>query len=77
MHFPDLVKIEMEHNFKIIRADTSLPYDYGSVMHYGAYDFSSNGRATITPHWPKRIGQREGLSIVDWRHLQKAYCTSI
>lgn len=64
----------MKHNFQLQRADTSLPYDYGSLMHYGRYDFSVNGQPTITTRQPARIGQRDGLSKVDWQHLQRAYC---
>lgn len=59
-----------------MKANTqNLPYDYDSVMHYGAYDFSSNGKQTITPHHRVRIGQRKGLSSTDWKHVFKAYCT--
>ena len=43
-------------------------------MHYGEYDFSSNGRPTIRTRQAARIGQRVGLSTTDWRHLQRAYC---
>ena len=60
-----------------MRADTGgLPYDYGSVMHYGAYDFSRNGKPTITPRWPVSIGQRNGLTTIDWKHVKRAYCPS-
>lgn len=33
--------------FKLRTTSTSTPYDYGSIMHYGAKDFSINGRLTI------------------------------
>ena len=68
-------------NFKIMPSDTqNLPYDYGSVMHYGRSAFSIRERdPNFDTLIPKRrgvqIGQREGLSQTDWQHLNKAYCS--
>ena len=58
----------------------SGPYDYGSIMHYGAFAFSSNGLPTITVKTPPAaagttIGQRGGLSGGDVAALNTIYPT--
>lgn len=62
-----------ESNFN--KQDYSLadgtPYDYDSIMHYGAYSFSSNGQKTIES--PQAIGQRDGFSSSDLCGLNKMY----
>jgi len=48
--------------------DGDVPYDVGSVMHYGSHGFSSNGQPTITTNDPllmPLLGNREGLSFAD------------
>jgi hypothetical protein len=55
-------------------------YDYGSIMHYGAYAFSSNGLPTISVKSPPAaagtvIGQRGGLSGGDIAALNTIYPT--
>ncbi|XP_042670489.1 embryonic protein UVS.2-like isoform X1 [Centrocercus urophasianus] len=86
------VKIMWEHimageqgNFgKVNSKNLGLPYDYSSVMHYGAYDFSSTpGKPTIVPvpNPLVPIGQREGLSNLDVAKINKLYkcnyCSSV
>lgn len=47
------IKPGMEHNFNQYNSDLvthfNTTYDYYSVMHYGAFGFSKNGKATIVP----------------------------
>ncbi len=73
----------MQFNFK--KHSTSrinsfgVSYDYGSVMHYGAYAFSRyRGRPTIESKTRGvRLGQRNGLSVKDKQQLRLLYsCTT-
>ena len=51
-----------------------ISYDYGSVMHYGAYAFSRNRRPTIISKQANvQFGQRKRLSVKDKEQLQKLY----
>ena len=51
-----------------------VSYDYGSVMHYGAYAFSRNGRRTIlSTKNGVEFGQRDGLSVKDKEQLRRLY----
>jgi astacin len=54
-----------------------VPYDVGSVMHYGSYAASSNGQRTLETLDPLQqlsLGQRTGLSFLDARIINEAYC---
>ena len=55
----------------ITDGDDIGPYDYGSVMHYSATAFSSNGMPTITA--PRPIGQREYISDGDIAAVHHMY----
>ncbi|KAL7741428.1 hypothetical protein ACLKA6_000756 [Drosophila palustris] len=72
------VREEEKHNFQIYEStDFDLGYDYDSVMHYGAYAFSKNGKRTIVPlQKGVKIGQRLGLSPKDVLKLKRIYCKS-
>lgn len=71
-----------EHNFFIADVNNSTDhgtYDYGSLMHYSNYAFSSNGQPTITTIPPGiSIGQRTALSTGDIATLAAMYagCSS-
>jgi hypothetical protein len=67
-----------EHNFNqhISDGDDYGPYDYGSIMHYGATAFSKNGQPTIVPTQSGvTIGQRTGLSAGDINAVHAMYKT--
>lgn len=51
------------------------PYDFGSIMHYGAFDFSKDGVAPAMETVPSGIpiGQRGGLSPSDIDTVQRLY----
>ena len=62
------------------RINKGLPYDYGSIMHYGLYTFSNdikNYKNTISLRGKTAKptpGQRRGLSIFDIQWLYEFYC---
>uniref|UniRef100_UPI0010F9ED78 M12 family metallopeptidase n=1 Tax=Chitinivorax sp. B TaxID=2502235 RepID=UPI0010F9ED78 len=69
-----------EGNFTKLRpgqADPVGAYDFGSIMHYGAYSFSNNGQPTITPKDNgiplSNLGQRRELSVGDAASVNKYY----
>jgi hypothetical protein len=55
------------------------PYDYSSIMHYGPYAFSSNGKKTIIARKPGagKMGQRIQFSEIDLRKINKLYQCNI
>ncbi|ETN85314.1 astacin [Necator americanus] len=56
-----------------------IPYDLGSVMHYGSTAFSADQTSktlvTRDPLYQSTIGQRETLSFFDIDTINKAYCS--
>ena len=67
----------MSHNFDKCTdcTEQNLPYDLDSIMHYGAYAFSKNGRKTIdvigNSNYP--IGRKEAMSSLDIRGVNLLY----
>lgn len=64
-----------EHNFNqhITDGDDIGGYDFGSIMHYGATAFTSNGQPTIVTLGGQQIGQRNGLSAGDIAAVRAMY----
>uniref|UniRef100_A0A8C5HP36 Metalloendopeptidase n=1 Tax=Gouania willdenowi TaxID=441366 RepID=A0A8C5HP36_GOUWI len=52
-----------------------LPYDFGSIMHFGKYAYSQDGEPTIVPKNNQRMkfGQTEHLSHIDKMKINKLY----
>uniref|UniRef100_A0A0K0EJL6 Metalloendopeptidase n=1 Tax=Strongyloides stercoralis TaxID=6248 RepID=A0A0K0EJL6_STRER len=58
----------------------SIPYDYGSIMHYGYYSNSKNGRRTLVPLYPfyeRTIGNMIWPSFTDIKTINLHYCLNI
>lgn len=63
-------------NFEKFKTDSmNLPYDYGSIMHFGMYAYSRDGEPTIIPKGSKkiRLGQTSSLSRIDKLKINKLY----
>uniref|UniRef100_A0A3Q3K4S8 Metalloendopeptidase n=1 Tax=Monopterus albus TaxID=43700 RepID=A0A3Q3K4S8_MONAL len=62
-------------NFEKFRTDIlDLPYDYGSIMHFGMYAYSQNGQPTISPkNKDIKLGQASTLSRIDRLKINKLY----
>ena len=56
----------------------NTPYDMGSIMHYAANSFSSNGQPTITAKQATGVtmGQRTKLSATDIDEIRAFYSCS-
>eukprot|EP00434_Breviolum_minutum_P040620 symbB.v1.2.036101.t1/scaffold5010.1/size60825/3 len=64
-------------------ADTARPYDVGSIMHYSGLSFSNGRGPSMTPTRRGQsdlyasglmaLGQREGISRLDWEQLVHLY----
>lgn len=56
-----------------------LPYDFQSVMHYDKLAFSTNGKETIVPlkDTHSELGQRNGMSELDFLKLNKLYSCDV
>lgn len=56
--------------------DFGFTYDYESIMHYGPFDFTSNGRPVMAAKvkgGDEKMGQRERLSDIDIAKINKMY----
>lgn len=72
----------LENNFEVVSSafvtTQGVPYDLGSIMHYGAFAFSRNRQPTIEPLDSRislnSLGQRDGFSASDLTHVNTLYC---
>jgi len=74
------IESNMRYNFNKFGTDTinslGTPYDFRSMMHYGATAFGRGQRTieTINPANQRLIGQRGGFSDMDIVQINKMYC---
>nr|QNH72393.1 toxin candidate TRINITY_DN31672_c0_g1_i1 [Pachycerianthus borealis] len=63
-----------EHSQQLID-NLGLPYDYDSILHYGRYFFSKNGKPTIVPtqNPNAKIGNKVHLSSLDIQKVNTLY----
>ncbi|GMS87355.1 hypothetical protein PENTCL1PPCAC_9530 [Pristionchus entomophagus] len=55
-----------------------VSYDFGSVLHYGAFGFSTNGQPVlVAPDYINTMGQRKTLTFNDYKMINSLYdCTA-
>ncbi len=77
----DNIRSGKSGNFALVDVNSGRNYgnyDYGSLMHYSAYTFSSNGKPTITPLQPMPAGVTMGmataLSATDLNSARNLIC---
>ena len=77
----DNISADKTHNFDIATTASSTlgEYDYGSIMHYGRYNFSFAGQPTITPIFgsANSIGQRTAPSAGDLAAVSELYAADL
>lgn len=66
-------------NFELMVAGAEKvgSYDYGSIMHYGDFFFTSNNKRTISAPDGVKIGQRDALSAIDIASVNEMYATDV
>uniref|UniRef100_A0A3Q2QF74 Metalloendopeptidase n=1 Tax=Fundulus heteroclitus TaxID=8078 RepID=A0A3Q2QF74_FUNHE len=63
-------------NFEKFKTDSlDLPYDFGSIMHFGMYAFSMSGEPTIVPKNGRivKLGHSSSLSHTDKLKINRLY----
>lgn len=75
----DNVTTGKEINFETVDVGAAnfSEYDYGSIMHYGEYFFSSNGQPSISVPDGVTVGQRDALSERDISSVDDMYATDL
>uniref|UniRef100_A0A0K0F4J7 Metalloendopeptidase n=1 Tax=Strongyloides venezuelensis TaxID=75913 RepID=A0A0K0F4J7_STRVS len=70
-------------NFEILEgqySNYSTYYDYGSIMHYGPYDFASNSwkkvlSSKLHEEYDRMMGQRSYMTFNDHKQINLLYCS--
>ncbi|KAM9341927.1 hatching enzyme 1.2 [Pholidichthys leucotaenia] len=73
--WPNILKDRLRNFEKFRTENLELPYDYGSIMHFGMYAYSEHGEPTIIPKISKdiKLGQATSLSHIDKLKINKLY----
>ncbi|KAM6985402.1 hatching enzyme 1.2 [Aplochiton taeniatus] len=73
--WPNIWRGRMRNFEKFKTNNQDMPYDYGSIMHFGMYAYSEDGDPTVVPKRPRNIqlGQRSSPSHIDKLKINKLY----